>query len=111
MSETRKLLEEARVTLRAFDPLERNSIFARIDALLKTGGWISVEERLPEIDGTYQTVQKIAGDKHFSRAFRDFEKGKWTDPFFDLLGGELASTPIYWDYLQPLPYLPESSHD
>lgn len=78
------------------------AVLARIDALLETGRWIPVTERLPEVGDAYLTLinggphDEIPEVAHFSRNFES------PNPWSHSRG---TAKVIYW---QPLPPLPEA---
>jgi len=74
-----------------------NDLEWKIDAHLKTGGWISCEERLPE-EGTYVLCSDCCGLRRVGYYNADYG---WLD-----FNAEPIGTQLYW---QPLPELPKGS--
>lgn len=79
------------------------AILARIDALLKSGGWISVEDRLPEETDVYQVAFSNGG--YWLSAFRAKDKVWLLD---DDLIGEIVT---HWNPTSPLPQEKGRSED
>lgn len=120
MQELEKILEEIeQEKLKHWDSSERletdklmgwcfdrctDIIRKHIDDAPENGGWIPVEERLPEEDGFYiATIDgEIAGQEESFVGIAEFEDGFWVDDDIDY------KCIIAWRPL-PEPYRPEGS--
>lgn len=105
MSECMKLLAEARDGIDRLYEIANlrpdKKLLARIDALLKSGGWISVEDRLPEKN----TECLVFSGWIATAVYEPLEKrrGKQHDWFSEPLGLNPYFGITHWQSLPPLP--------
>lgn len=109
MDELEKILEEVEKGTHTFELLGREVDFVAIDWVRDiirkhmNGGWIPVEERLPEEAGTY-IINALTGERNIVTF------AKWQNRYkrFDMTGARTYWKIIAWCPL-PEPYRPERS--